>query len=430
MYSKTANLLSYRHIVSYLLFFIILCIGFYLRFWQYENTFSLGWDQARDGWKVRDILQGTFVTNGPRTGIGNFYLAPLWYYYLAPFYFFTKLDPVAALYANMVMSAVNFIVFFWVTKKIFGTGWALVGTYFLAVNDYLIEIMRIPWNVSPVLAVSSLIFYCIYQIVFHERYRYTILLTTLVGFFINLHFSFVFLPGIVLASVICMKQKRKFFRYALYSLPLAFIWFIPLIILDIQWKGENTGLLQKLFSNYLIPGFHIRFYIHRLHDALIMIEKICMIHHSIAWGKFIPVIVFGVLSLVDTAKNKKLHYLIALWFFIPSVIYALYSGTTSEYYMLLSAPMAIYILLSIQIKILQFFKKYSLGTVGIVLLCVVWMLYGIQATGGKWVKKNYGGLNEQRDKARKTFNEGGVIEYNEGVPEAYLWQILKDAKRK
>ena len=80
-----------KHYVP-LAFFGLLLIGLYLRFWNIENSFQFGWDQARDAWKVRDILTGTLVLNGPRTGIGHFHLGPIWYYYLAPFYFLTPVS--------------------------------------------------------------------------------------------------------------------------------------------------------------------------------------------------------------------------------------------------------------------------------------------------------------------------------------------------
>ncbi len=430
MQHATSRIASYRVYLQPILFFAIFCIGLYLRFWNYSNTFDMGWDQARDGWKVRDILHGTLVTNGPRTGVGHFHLAPLWYYFLTPFYFLTRLDPVASLYANVLVGIVNFLLFYWVTKRIFGTVSALLALYILATNDYLIEIMRIPWNVSPVLGVSSLIFYCIHEIVFHERYRYTFLLSALTGFFINLHFGFVFLPPIILASMLCMKHRIRFVKYGLYSIPIFIIWFIPLVLLDIEWKGGNTGLLKNLFSDYLIHGFHLQFYLHRLHDAFIMFEKIFIIHHAIAWGKFVPMLVVGLFSLRDSMKNRKMNYLLSLWFFVPSIIYAFYGGSTSEYYMLLSAPMVIYMMLYMQKRVFAIFQRYKFRKFGLVLITIAWLLYGLRGAEGKWLRKAYGGLNEQRDQVYRMYKGGGTIEYNEGDPKAYLMQVIRDANTK
>ena len=90
------------------IFLFITAIGLYLRFYNFENTISYGWDQARDAWKTRDILHGQLVLDGPKTGIGQFHLGPLWFYLLAPFYYITGLDPVGAQYLNIIIKIFNF----------------------------------------------------------------------------------------------------------------------------------------------------------------------------------------------------------------------------------------------------------------------------------------------------------------------------------
>ena len=51
-----------------LIFWLIVLVGMYLRFYRIESVQSFGWDQARDAWKTRDIIKGQIVLNGPRTG--------------------------------------------------------------------------------------------------------------------------------------------------------------------------------------------------------------------------------------------------------------------------------------------------------------------------------------------------------------------------
>ena len=43
-------------------------------------------------------------------------------------------------------------------------------------------------------------------------------------------------------------------------------------------------------------------------------------------------------------KKKILGYLLSLWFIIPALVFTLYGGMTSDYYVLLNAPMTLYIL--------------------------------------------------------------------------------------
>jgi len=48
----------------YLIFILIFIIGMYLRFYKIDDYRTFGWDQARDAWKVRDIIKGQIVLIG------------------------------------------------------------------------------------------------------------------------------------------------------------------------------------------------------------------------------------------------------------------------------------------------------------------------------------------------------------------------------
>jgi 4-amino-4-deoxy-L-arabinose transferase-like glycosyltransferase len=265
---------------EYFLFSFILIIGLYLRFWNYEHTTAYGWDQARDAWKVRDILLGQIVLNGPRTGIGHFFLGPLWYYILVPFYAITHLDPIGALYANIVVNIFDFVAVFYVAQKIFNKNAALFAIFLLATSQYLIEIMKTSWNVSPVIGVSALIFYCIYQIVYKNIYSWIPLLFFLTGMFFHLHFSFVFLPFIIFFSFIFVTHKKKILKRSLLSLPMFFIWFIPTIVYELQSKNSNSSLFATFMKEYSIPSFHLKFFLFRLHDGFIQFKTVLHVPDS------------------------------------------------------------------------------------------------------------------------------------------------------
>lgn len=418
----------YRKYHILVLFAFLLVVGFYLRFWNVENTFEYGWDQARDAWKVRDVLTGTLVLNGPRTGIGHFHLGPIWYYYLAPFYFLTRLDPIAAQYGNILVNVFNFLVFFWVTKKIFGNQFALLATYIFTISGYLIEITRVPWNVSPVLGVSTLIFYCLYEIVIHEKYKLLLPLMFLTGLFIHLHFAFVFLPPIILCSLVFAKNKRAVLRWGLLGFPLLLVWAVPLLFLDIEWKGGNTDQFRRFLQDYFIDGFHFRFFLIRIHDAFVQYERVLSIPHVWTWGKFVIPVIFVLVSATERGKVLIRNYLMFLWFLIPGFMYSFYAGTTSEYYVLLNAPIVIYTVVYLVQKLLAIknISRYLLVS----FLILIFGYYSYRTSGNQWIKQSYGGLAKQKDETRKCIEAGCVKEYNEGFIDSYLYSIWTDPKYK
>ncbi len=423
---KLGHFLRKYHIT--IAFALLLLIGFYLRFWNIENTFEYGWDQARDAWKVRDILSGSLVLNGPRTGIGHFHLGSAWYYYLAPFYFLTRLDPIAAQYGNMLVCLFNCIVFFWVTKRIWGPKFALLSTYFFTISGYLITINKTAWNVSPVLGVSTLIFFCLHEIVMHRKYKLLVPLMFLTGLFIHLHFAFVFLPSIIFFSLLFAKDKKKIIQWGVVGLPLFLVMAIPLVFLDIEWKGGNTNLFQSFLKDYLIDGFHLRFFLIRIHDAFIQYQQILSIPHTVSWGKFVVPTIFTLVTLTERGQILKRNILLMIWFLVPAVVYSFYAGTTSEYYVLLNAPMVIYTLVYLIQKLMRVRGVWGVGiTCGVAALLV---FYGMRNSYDYWIKPSYGGLAKQKDETRNCIKAGCKKEYNEGFIDSYLYSIWTDPKYK
>ena len=409
-----------------ILFLLLVLVGLYLRFWNFENSISFGWDQARDAWKTRDLLVGKWVLDGPRTGVGHFHLGPLWFYLLWPFYYLTGWDPIGAIYLNFFVNIFNFVALFWVTRKVFSDNAALFVTFLYAINREVIEVTQTAWNVSPIPGVSALIFYGIYQVVFKEKYKYIPIVAFLTGLFSHLHFSVVFLPPIIILSFLFARYKKKVFLTGLVSLPLFLIWFIPNVISEVYTNTGDVNLLQNFTKDYYVGGFYGKFFLFRLNDAFIQF------HTTIFWPltnkllKFILPIIFAIVVLFEKDRRKKiLGILISFWFIVPSVLYTLYGGSTSEYYVLLNWIMVVYILYYLQEKLLKTKWRKTL------LLCLViaWSLFTYHQTKDLWVKPEYGGLAKQKDTAKQATKDQRKIEYNEGVIESYLYHIWNLDKR-
>jgi 4-amino-4-deoxy-L-arabinose transferase-like glycosyltransferase len=369
----------------WIIFIAILLIGLYLRFYQIEAAISFGWDQSRDAWEIRNILHGGFTLIGPRTGVGHMHLGPVYYYLLAPFYYLTNFDPMGSNYFNILSNIFNFVVLFVVTRKIFGNYAAAFVVLIYSVNHYLILLSQIPWNVTLMTGFAVLIFYSIVQI-YNEKYKWVFILWALSGFYFNLHFTAVFIPIINILSLLFVKNKKKVIYYSLLSLPLYFIWFVPVIIYGLQTGGGDSNLLKNFFRDYYI-GFHFRFFLHRASDAFIQFDRL-LYNPFLKYLTFILPAVFAVLIALEKDKRKRLlGYLIALWFIVPWVGFSLYGGPLSEYYFLYNAPMVLFVMFYIQQKLAKLQPALFL-----MLFTLFWSYYIFQNTKDLWVKPTYGGL--------------------------------------
>jgi 4-amino-4-deoxy-L-arabinose transferase-like glycosyltransferase len=411
-------LLQHKYLI---LFFVLILVGLYLRFYSIETVTYFMWDQTRDSWQVRNILEGKLVLNGPRTGIGHFHLGPLYFYFLAPFYFLTRLDPIGSIYFNIFANIFNFLAIFYVTKKIFSEKAALFTSFVYIVSHYLIVVNQSPWNVSLVPGVTVLIYYALYQI-YQKKYRYMMILGALCGFFFHLHFTGIFLFPIVFVSLLFHPEKKIILKWtpALLGLWLAFL--IPNIIYDFSTSNSDYFRVQNFWNDYY-HGFHLRFFLHRAHDAFLQFETI-LYFPILKLLKFILPILFCILIFFEKDKGARLKGLLMIpWFVIPWIGFTVYSGPISDYYFLITVPFVLWILVYLQKKALQ-----RLYVPTMIILVVFWGVYAFFNTQPLWNKPTKGGLASQRAEAVKEINAGKVYEYEEGEIKSYFYTIWKEDK--
>ncbi len=408
----------------WIIFIVILVAGLWLRFYRIEEFLNFGWDQARDAWITRDILMGKYTLIGPRTGIGHFHLGPLYFYLLAPFYYLSNYDPAASNYLNIILNIINFVILFIVTKKIFNNFAALFVTLIYATNSYLIGINQVPWNVTLMPGVAALIFYSIVKI-YENKFKWFFVLSPLCGLYFHIHFTAIFLPVIILLSFIFLKNKILAIKYALLSLPFYLIWFIPNILYELQNRYANVFRMEDFLNNYFL-GFHLRFLLHRIPEVLVQFSTI-LNYPKFSSTRIVVPLVFILLNIFFERDNKYklLGYLLLLWFFVPLIGFTLYGGPISEYYLLYDVPIVLFMIVYLHMKLLQTRIKYAL----IPLMMVFWLLYIYQNTLS-FSNRNYNnGLDSQKSAAKKTIREGGVIKYNEGDIQSYLYVIWKNENK-
>jgi 4-amino-4-deoxy-L-arabinose transferase-like glycosyltransferase len=414
LYKKILHEIDSKALVIFLALFVV---ALYLRFYNIEYFQPFGWDQARDAWNVRDILMGKLLVVGPRTGIGEMHLGPLYYYALVPFFYLTKMDPIATIYFNFLSNVANFLILFYVTKKIFGNYAALFVIFVYSFSNYIITINQVPWNVTLMPGIAAAIFYSIVRI-YQEDYKWVFVMWGLSGFYFNLHFTAIFLPFINIASLAFVKNKKKVLKYSLLSLPIFLIWYLPALTYLLRTTDESDNL-KHFVRDYFI-GFHFRFFLEkRLTDAFIQFKTVLFFPLLKSLHLLVPAI-YGILILFEKDKwNRTLGYLILLWFIIPALAFTAYGGPLSEYYFLYTVPMVLYILVYLQAKILKTKFKH----IALLGFSIFWIFYAWQNTSHMWIKPTSGGLDSIREETRSLIEQNRKVQFGIGDIKSYLYQI-------
>lgn len=400
-----------------LLLFLAICIvGLYLRFWQIENVLKFNYDQGRDAWEVRRVIRGEFPLKGPRTGIGDFYLGPAYFYILAPFYFLSGMDPMGANYLTIVLTFITFVALFLATKEIFNQKTAFIALAIYALSHHAIE-LRTPWNVTFVPLLCILLIYSSWKVL-KQDYKYILAAALIIGFFFHIHFTAIFLPLIFTPTLLFVKNKKKILKWVFLSIPLFLIWFIPTLVDNYLNYFDNYYRTFNFFHTFLI-GFHPRFLLYRLPDSLVQIAATLYFRALNPLSFLIPILFSVIVIKFEKDKVRKiLCLLLLLYFVVPLLGFSVFAGHVTDYYYLINLPSTILIFAYLLEKLTSLkFAPLSM------LITFLLAFYFAQNIKPHLQKPTDGGLKQQKEEVKQAIETGNTLGYKEGDIKSYLYTI-------
>lgn len=323
---------------EYLILAIVLLISIFFRFYLLEERFPFGWDQERDAqvmWRI--LKEGRPTLIGPSAaGIDTFFLGPLWYYLLLPFYFIFNMDPIAAAYFASLAGVVTTLIIFFLVKNLFGLNQALLASLLWATLPD-----RISWNPMLIPLATSVIFFTLYKI--SQGFEKFIPITfLLIGLSLQIHFQSVFFFPTLIISLYFYKKKKFSIPFNYLGLGLLFLalTFLPLLVFDLRHDFINIGGFLKLFfqgeidysSNLLYRlsvtlNNSIRFAHFTLFPRLFSFE----------FSSGIIITILSILGIQTANISKQIKLMLLSLLLLPPIITSFYKGDISEYYFTISA---------------------------------------------------------------------------------------------
>ncbi len=386
-----------------------------LRFYNIGGLNPFGYDQVDNAWAAKNLIVNGKIPLVGMVAKGNsgVYIGPVYYWLISIFYFIFNLNPIASGVFAGVTSIFTFWSLFYVVKKVFSWEAAIIAVFINTVAFDGIFFDRVQWPVDFIPGISILIFYFLYKVITGNS-KYIIYLALSIGFAFNIHFTAVFFPIMVFASLPFFPRTRETVKHILISIPIFIVWLIPNIIVQIQQGGSQTAHMSGYLNSYY-HGFHLRRVVQLLGDAFIQFEKFA------GSGVFkplkyllLPVFILYYLRKKNTDK-MKFCYLVILWFLVPLLVFATYSGEITDYYFSINRFI---VLMLMSYLIYEFFKIKQIAPKAIVVVTL--FLYAV-INIGSFISHHDIVLNDREKEVKKTIRMGGLIPYKEGAPESYLY---------
>jgi len=326
-----------------LLFSLLFLIFSFFRFYHLPHRIIFNWDQERDGWaikKIIDLKKPTLI--GPRIlGPGGFFLAPYFFYLLLPFYFIFNFYPQAIIGFVIFINLAFFLTAFFVLKRIFNIRVCFWFLLFWSIIPWAINADTISWNPLLIPLMILVLLFTVDRF-FRERRLLTAFLVGLTfGFGINFHIQFLLLLPFILPMMIDMGKRGRdsFFKGTAWLAAGGLLPFLPLVIFDIRHNFLNFNLLKNfvigtgsgsralaflpVWNNVVgqLLGVGIGYWGGIIFYLIVM---------GLFWGAYRALDVRQKISRSNRQKNLWLG-MILLWLFMP-LFFALYGKRPSEYY--------------------------------------------------------------------------------------------------
>jgi len=354
-----------RNIVIGAAFVVVFGLFSYFRFNDLPQKTIFNWDQERDAQVIREMFDlKKPVLIGPRVlGPKGFFLPPVFYYVLAPFYLITGFSPFSIVWFIISYNLIFFVLATYLLSKMFSWRVSLIFLSFWAVVGHFVSIDIISWN-PLLIPLMSLLFLYIFKLKQEKTTSAVNFLFGLVfGLGVGLHVQFLGLVPILVAGLI---SKKSTLKQNLLSLIGTFLPFVSLLVFDLRHQFINTKLLIGLFLGDS-KGSPVAF-LPVWHNVISSLLKA-------NFGFVGPVFFLVILALIIVLLKKsidKLFYksILAVWIAFP-LAFALYGQRPSEYYFNYLLPIALLALSAFVDYLLVNLKKLLKGLV--IIVSAVWV---------------------------------------------------------
>lgn len=219
-------------------------LALFLRVYRLPEFIAYHQDQVRDLMFIKtNVETGTAIYLGPKASVGNFYLAPLWYYLMAITYIFSH-SPVAPAFMVALLNSLAAVLIFIFVKRFFDEETAVVSSLLYAVSPFSIEYSRFAWNPNPIPFFTILAIYFLYIYLYKERKGSIYLAVAAANFAFQLHYQgFLLVAAVFLFPIFKKDWKRLFLSALLFVLLLT-----PFIVFEVVHGFPNIGQIVSFLG--------------------------------------------------------------------------------------------------------------------------------------------------------------------------------------
>lgn len=242
----------------------ILLLAAYLRLWRIQDYMTFLGDEGRDALVVkRMIVDHKFTLLGPTASVGGFFLGPIYYYFMAPFLWLFRFNPVGPAVMVALFGIATVYLVYRVGREFFSQETGLFAASLYALSPLVVAYSRSSWNPNLVPFFGLLYIYSLWRIVKTSNWRWWFLAGLCIGIGLQLHYLFTFLiPAGFLFLIIYRHQLADIKNWGMKILGILIGW-SPFIVFELRHRFPNTISLYNFILHGQETGFSEKIKVHQ-----------------------------------------------------------------------------------------------------------------------------------------------------------------------
>lgn len=187
----------------------ILILGAFLRLYRIGDYMTFLGDEGRDVLVVKRMLvDHKFTLLGPTASVGGFFLGPIYYYFMLPFLWLFRFDPVGPAVMVALFGVATVFLVYKVGKDFFNAKAGLMAASLYAASPLVIAYSRSSWNPNLMPFFSLLTLFTLYKGIAKKSTLLFFFSGLFLGIDMQLHYLAAFLGVIMVAYLILMEMRN------------------------------------------------------------------------------------------------------------------------------------------------------------------------------------------------------------------------------
>ncbi len=307
---------------------LIIIVGFLLRVYRFPEYVQFLADQGRDAIILKRIVTlEHFPAIGPPTSLGQIYLGPFYYYFIAPWLLIFNFNPLGPAIGVLFFSTIFLIINYLIIKELIDKKTALFSTILISFSYILIEFSRFSWNPNLLPFFTLLTVYFFIKSLKTHQWHFYLLTGSFLSFVIQLHYLALFLiPSIT--SIYLFKFKINNLKKYLLAI-FGFIFFsLPLLIFDLRHQFLNSKNFIKFFTETRTEQTN---YLNNFFESFKFLNQYLFNINFNFWLLLIILILLitSLIFIFNSRNNVKFFILI---FLTSLFFYSFYNGPKHSHY--------------------------------------------------------------------------------------------------